>query len=66
MLVSIKDAQKLLGGIGRTTFYVSVLPQLRVLAAEMGIENAVIPLGRRRMVRQEVLQRLIEVGGYLG
>jgi hypothetical protein len=66
MVISIADARKFLGGISRTTFYVSVLPQLRVLAAEMGIENAVIPLGRRRMVRQEVLQRLIEVGGYRG
>jgi hypothetical protein len=66
MVVSIADARKFLGGIGRTTFYVSILPQLERVAKEMGIEHPTISLGRRRMIRREVLERLIEVGGYLG
>ena len=35
-LISIAEARRQLGGIGRTTFYVSILPQLDEIATIKG------------------------------
>jgi hypothetical protein len=47
-LLSVRDAMRYLGGIPRTTLYVSLMPQLET-----------VKIGKRRMISVASLDRLI-------
>jgi len=59
-LISIAEARRQLGGIGRTTFYVSILPQLDEIATIKGWV-ASKKIGRRRLIVREILEIFIGI-----
>lgn len=58
-IVSIPEARHCLGGISRTKFYTTVLPELDALAAKMGHQAATVKMGGRRLIFKDVLHEFI-------
>jgi hypothetical protein len=59
-IISIPEARRCLGGISRTKFYTTVLPDLDALAKTMGRQAATVKMGGRRLIFKDVLHRFIQ------
>jgi hypothetical protein len=59
VVCSIDQARRCLGGISRTKFYTSILPELEAVALGMG-KCATVKIGARRMVFKDALHALID------
>jgi len=58
-LLSIEEARRELGGISRTTLYVTVLPKLEELAQDRDGKGATVKLGRRRLILRQYLDEFL-------